>query len=337
MPAVLIAAGMLCGTARDPCRSRVFSKRARGAIMTSFVDLQQQFAKTEFAAIGIDPSRGQVFQPAATLTGDDSVLWSYFDTIPGAPPIFSPAGGGSGGSGETFFQAYSALINSLIAGTNPLDPIKAAKQRLATWGDKPPAWSVGVAGLTRQLHSASTISFDFSSDAVADPAFWGLWGNSQPASGPSVSFASGNVSGQFKFKNALLFAPAPSDWYVSSALSLAHATKTGRPWDPDSPINWQTTFGPNGNMQSFVGGLYVVSGLNIQFTSSAAFSKADQRAISEAGSQGMWPYYLGLSSNAVTKVQFVPQGQMTVSVVSVANVPVVIAASVLSAAQYLGG
>ncbi|MFM0594935.1 hypothetical protein [Paraburkholderia dilworthii] len=301
--------------------------------MTSFVDLQQQFAKTEFAAIGVDPSRGQVFQPAAALTADDSVLWSYLDTIPGAPPIFSSAGGGSG---ETFFQAYSALINSLIAGANPLDPIKAAKQRLTNWGDKPPAWSVGVAGLARQLHSASTISFGFSNNAVADPAFWGLWSNSEPAAGPSVSFASGNVSGQFKFKNALLFAPAPADWYVSSALSLAHATKTGNPWNPDSPINWQTTFGPNGNMQSFVGGLYVVSGLNIQFTSSTAFSKADQRVISEAGSQGMWPYYLGIS-NAITKVQFVPQGQMTVSVMSGANVPIVIAASVLSATQYLGG
>ncbi|PQV49167.1 hypothetical protein [Paraburkholderia sp. BL21I4N1] len=301
--------------------------------MTSFVDLQQQFAQTEFAAIGIDPSRGQVLQPAAALTADDNVLWSYLNTIPGAPPIFQTPGGGSS---ETFFEAYSALINSLIAGTNPLDPIKAAKQRLATWGDKPPTWSVGVAGLARQLHSASTINFGFSNDAVADPAFWGLWSNSAPASGPSVSFASGNVSGQFKFKNALLFAPTPSDWYVSSALSLAHATKTGHPWDPDSPINWQTTFGPNGNMQSFVGGLYVVSGLNIQFTSSAAFSKADQRAISEAGAQGMWPYYLGMSS-AITKVQFVPQGQMTASVISGANVPIVIAASVLSAAQYLGG
>jgi len=301
--------------------------------MTSFVDLQQQFAKAEFAAIGIDSGAGQVFQPTAPLTGDDSVLWSYLDVIPAAPPIFSPAGGASG---ETFFQAYSALINSLIAGTNPLDPIKAAKQHLSTWGDNPATWSVGLAGLIRQLHSASSISFGFSSDAVADPAFWGLWGNSEPASGPSASFAKGNVSGQFKFKNALLFAPTPSDWYVPSALSLAHATKTGHPWNPDSPINWQTTFGPNGNMQAFVGGLYVASGLSIQYTSTTAFSKADQRLISEAVTQGMWPYYLGIS-NAVTKVQFNPQGQMTVTVTSVPNLPVVIAASVLSAKQYLGG
>jgi hypothetical protein len=298
--------------------------------MTSFVDLQQRFIEAEFAALGAADGEGQVLQPASPLPADDNALWSFFNAFPSTPPIYTPVGG------DTFFQAYSALIDSLIPGSNPLDPIKVAKQRLAEWGDQPAAWSVDYAGLVRQLQVAPAIKFPFANDAASSPAFWGLWGNSEPASGPSVLFAAGDVTGQFKFGNALLFAPTPSSWYVSSALSLAYATKTGRPWNPDSPINWQTTFGQSGNMQRFVAGIFIASGLNVQYTSSAKFSKADQHLINESVTQGMWPYYLG-TADASTKVQFNAKGQMTVGVTSRSSPPIVIAASVLSASRYLGG
>ncbi|WP_321838956.1 hypothetical protein [Paraburkholderia bannensis] len=299
--------------------------------MTSFVDLQQAFSRAEFTSIGIDSARGQVLQPAAVLSDEDSDLWSYLDVLPARSPVFAPTGR------ETFFDAYSALINSLIAGTNPLDPIKSAKQRLSAWGTKPAAWSAGTAALGKQLQAAPSVSFDFSNDDVPDPPFWGLWTDSLPASSPSDLFASGDVSGQFKLAHSVFFAPTPSsDWYVSSALSLAYARKSGLPWNPDSPITWETTFGANGNMQRLVGGLCIASGVNLQYSSTAIFSKADQIRIIEAGAQGIWPYYF-CHDDAVTKLRFDHDGKMNVSVACSASKAVVFAASVLTASEYLGG
>lgn len=300
--------------------------------MTSFIELQQRFITTEFGALGIIASTAQVFQPASALPADDATLWSLFNTIPADSTIFSPGGD------ETFFAAYSALIDSLIPGSGSLNPIVVAKKRLKEWGHAAPAWSVGYAGLASQLNVAPSNEFSFASPGGAASPFWGLWGDSAPASGPSAAFAAGDVSGKFAFSNVLTFSPTPSDWYVSSALSLAYAKRHGSPWNPDSSITWESTFGPNGNMQRFVAGLYVVAGLDTQYTSSTKFDDADQQTIQENAADGMWPYYLSSGSSvAVTNIQFDAQGKMKVSLTTRSGQPVVIAALVLPAAQYLGG
>ncbi|RKP43888.1 hypothetical protein [Trinickia fusca] len=300
--------------------------------MTSFVELQQRFITTEFGALGIVASHAQVLQPASALPTDDATLWSLFNTIPSDSTLFSPDGD------ETFFAAYSALIDSLIPGSGLLDPIAVAKRKLEEWGHADPAWSVGYAGLISQLNLAPSNEFPFSNPGGPASPFWGLWGGSAPASGQSVAFAAGDVSGQFAFANVLPFAPTPSDWYVSSALSLAYAKHSGKPWNPDSPITWDSTFGPSGNMQRFVTSLYVVAGLSAQYVSSTKFSKADQQAIQENAADGMWPYYLGPgAAGATTKIQFDAQGKMKVGLTTGSGQPVVIAALVLPAAQYLGG
>ncbi|WP_193102597.1 hypothetical protein [Burkholderia sp. Z1] len=298
--------------------------------MASFAELQGRFITTEFAALGFPQSGWQVLQPASLLrSGDDESLWSYFNTIPADLPIFASSGG------DTFFAAYSALIDSLIAGTGQLDPIAAAKDRLEDWGQKPPAWSVGYARLMKQLAAATSVKFPFSSKAESNTGFWGLWGGSDSISGPSAQFAAGDVSGQFEFKHVLQLSPTPSTWYVSSALSIAHSTTSGDPWNPKSTINWQSTFGPQGNMQRFVAGLLVVSGMSVEYTSSAAFSKVDQQSIQANQAKGMWPYYLSGSAIS-THIHFNSANRMTVQISSDQNVPIVLAASVVSAAQFLG-
>ncbi|WP_175964228.1 hypothetical protein [Burkholderia pyrrocinia] len=299
--------------------------------MTSFVELQNRFVAAEFAALGLTEPGWQVLQPASLLRPEDNEsLWSFLNTIPADSLIYAPSGG------DTFFAAYSALIDSLEAGSNPLDPIAVAKRRLNEWGQRPPAWSIDYMGLVTLLAAAPDFKFQFSSEAEPNAGFWGIWGGSAPASGPSAQFAAGNVSGQFEFKHVLPFSPTPSSWYVSSALSLAHATTSGRPWNPDSSINWQSTFGPQGNMQRFVAGLLVVSGMKLQYTSSATLSKADQQLIQANQAEGMWPYYVnGVATS--THIRFNDLGQMTVEITNEQHTPIVIAASVLTAAQFLGG
>ncbi|MGY4831992.1 hypothetical protein [Burkholderia pyrrocinia] len=299
--------------------------------MTSFVELQGRFVTAEFAALGFAQSGGQVLQPASLLEpGDNESLWSYFNTIPADLPIYAPSGG------DTFFAAYSALIHSLEAGPNPLDPIAIAKRRLDEWGQRPPTWNVDYTGFIRQLAKAPDVKFPFSSEAEPNAGFWGIWGGSEPISGPSAQFAAGDVSGQFEFKHVLLFSPTPANWYVSSALSLAHATTSGSPWKPGSPINWQSTFGPQGNMQHFVAGLLVVSDMDVEYTSSTALSKVDQQLIQDNQTAGMWPYYLNRAATS-TQIRFNNAGQMTVGITSELDAPIVLAASVLTAAQFLGG
>lgn len=229
-----------------------------------------------------------------------------------------------------------ALIDSLVAGANPLDPIRVAKQHLAEWGNAAPAWSVGYAGLTAQLKRAPSNQFSFDSPGGPDSPAWGLWGGSAPASGPSEMFAAGHVSGQFGFDNVLAFSTTPSDWYVSSALSLAYATREGRPWNPESPVNWETTFGPGGNMQRFLTGLFVVADLNARYTSSTKFNRMDQLLIQGNSVKGMWPYYLD-GANALTRIQFDDRGSLTASVTTPPGQPIVIAALVVPVAQFLGG
>lgn len=294
--------------------------------MTSFDDLQARFAAAELAALAHPAPRGRVLQPALPLpTDDDQALWSLFDAIPLGSPIYAA-------SGTRLFTAYATLIDALIAGTNPLDPIAAAKRRLAAWGSKPPDWSIGCAGLLKLLRSAPSAAFPFTSTAVPEPGFWGLWTESPTAGGPSAQFASGDVSADLSFAHALTFAPTPGDWYVSSALALAYATRSGPPWPGGSDVTWDSTFGPDGTMPRFLAALSVVAEIDARSASTAVFSPADQMLIRSNAALGLWPYYLG---GAGTSVGFDGAGRIAIRITSEPKRPVAIAAIVLTAGEYL--
>ena len=296
--------------------------------MTSFDDLQARFVAAELAALGRSAPTGRVLQPALPLPArDDQALWSLFDAIPLDTPLYAA-------SGTEFFTAYSTLIGALVAGTNPLDPIAAAKRRLADWGTKPPAWSVGSAGLAKQLKAAPSLTFPFSSPAGPDTGFWGLWAGSAPALGPSVQFAAGDVSAALSFDHVLNFAPNPGDWYVSSAMSLAYNTRSGAPWPSGSTVTWDSTFGPNGTMPRFLAALTVASGLKARVTSTAAFSAADQALIRLSAAAGLWPYYLDVAG-AETSVRFDASGQIAIATDNRSSAPIVLAATILSAGEFL--
>lgn len=298
--------------------------------MSTFDDLQQAYVSSEMRAIGLQSATARLFQPGVPVPASDADLWALFNAIPTAGGAFYAP------STLAFFSGYSTLINALVPGTNPLDPVKIAQSKLAAWGSKPPTWNQGVEGLSRLLQAAPHLSFSFNNPATPDPGYWGLWGNSSPITGPSDSYAAGAVSVSTAFKHLLSFTPIPGDWYVSTAMSLAYRNKTGAPWNPSSPVTWQTTFGEGGMLQQLLSALVVVSGVDIGATSSTSFTPVEQALISAGLSNGLWPHYL-TGSGINTKASFnATSGQMTTKITSTASTARMLFAVVMPAQQYLG-
>jgi hypothetical protein len=181
----------------------------------------------------------------------------------------------------------------------------------------------------------SDVSKSWSSGA--NSGFFGLWGGSNSSSSQSVQFASSEVTLKARFSHVFPFSPTPGNWYNSSALGLAFSNQTGAPWNPSSPINWQNTFGPNGNMQRFATQLIVASGMYVEVNSSATFSQADQQQIQNGSAAGLWPFYSQSStSGSSTSAGFNAKGNMAVTITSDATTPIVIGANVFGIAQFVG-
>lgn len=216
---------------------------------------------------------------------------------------------------------------------------------------KAPDWSLGYSQLLSELNTAPSKSLqtadvrtnsNVSGSWAASGSSGGflLWGGSSSSSSSSISanFSSQAVAVSISFDHALTFVPVPGGWYDSGAFGLAYSNQTGLPWNAaDTAVNWQKTFGANGNMQRFAGSLVVVSGMKVTATSSYAFSHADQTTINQNSSAGFWPFYSsGSSSTVTTSHSFNQQGHMTITQTSAPGVPIMIGLVVIPVAQYLG-
>lgn len=233
-----------------------------------------------------------------------------------------------------------------------LDPIlnaQGAMQLYTPAGSNSPTWDNGYNDLVAQLAKAPSRSFGVDSSSMnssttntwaqqSTSGFFGLWGGSSSSSSQSSTFAASHVTVNASFGHVLPFLAVPVGWYSSSAMGLAFSHQTGSPWDPNNKtINWQNTFGANGNMQRFAGSLVVVSDMNVKVTSDAKFSTADQTAINNNSGAGMWPFYnSNSSSGGGTTASFDQNGHMTVQITSLPGVPVVIGIIVEPASQFVG-
>jgi hypothetical protein len=232
-----------------------------------------------------------------------------------------------------------------------LDPISNAQMTLMRYkpnGINTPTWDAGFAALAQQLSVAPNRQFRLNSASMnssvtnswssgANDGFFGLWGGSSSASSQSTAFASSNVTVDASFDHVMQFSAVPGDWYNSSAMSLAYANRDGGPWVSPSPLNWNNTFGKNGNLQRFAATLVVASGMRVTVSSSAVFNTQDQTAIHNNSGAGMWPFYsTNSSSGSNTDVKFNNQGNMTVSFSSQPGVPIVIGVIVEPVAEYVG-
>lgn len=232
-----------------------------------------------------------------------------------------------------------------------LDPVSNAQMALMRYkpnGVNPAGWDAGYAEMVKQLAVAPNRQFSLDSASMnssvsnswsggSNDGFFGLWRGSSSSSSQSSTFASGRVSVQASFDHVLQFTATPGDWYNSSAMSLAYANHDGAPWTSASPINWNNTFGTKGNMQRFASTLIIASGIQVQVTSSAVFSKEDQTAISDNKGAGMWPFYSSNSSSSSnTDVRFTEQGNMIVKFSSLSTTPIVIGVIVEPVAEFVG-
>ena len=232
-----------------------------------------------------------------------------------------------------------------------LDPITNAQLGLMNYvpnGANAPDWVPGYDVLVQQLGTAPLRQFSVSSSSMnsnvskswsggSNSGFFGLWGGSSSSSSQSAQFASSDVTVNATFGHVFPFSPTPGNWYNSGALGLAYSTQSGAPWNPSSPINWQNTFGPNGNMQRFATQLIVVSGMYIEVSSSATFSQSDQQQIQSGSGAGLWPFYSqSSSSGSSTSVSFNAAGNMTVTIASDATTPIAIGVNVIGIAQFVG-
>lgn len=235
-----------------------------------------------------------------------------------------------------------------------LDPIATAQNELTLiYTDqnglpKGFNWTLSYDDMVGQLNSSPSRQFTFDSSTMnsnvstawtkgSNAGFFGLWGGSTTSSSISQQFASSRITINASFDNVLVFADTPGLWYNSAAMALAFANKTGNPWSAQSSINWDNTFGNNGNLQRFAANLIIASGMTVTVTSDATYSTLDQQTITSSGHAGFWPFYSGSSGSSSTNTAtFNEQGQMTITTSSVRGVPIVLGVNVLPVSQFVG-
>ncbi len=233
-----------------------------------------------------------------------------------------------------------------------LDPVTAAQLAIMPYSGSPPAnpptWDAGYSDLVQILAAAPSRSFNFNSSTASSnvsntwcngsqSAFFGVWSNSSSSSSQSQTFSSSGVTLNASFQHVTSFTAVPGSWYSSSAMGDAFSNQSGAPWVA-GPVNWKTTFDPaSGNMGRFAASIIVASGMYVQVESAASFSQADQSAISNNSSGGMWPFYSSNSNSGTnTSASFNNNGNMTVIMTSQPGIPIVIGVIVEPVAIYLG-
>jgi hypothetical protein len=253
-----------------------------------------------------------------------------------------------------FYAPDVANIGSSDYAAILLDPIATAQNELTlvyTTDKGLPInfdWQLNYADMVNQLASSPSRSFSFDSSTMdknvssswagsSTSGFFGLWGGSSSTSTLSEQFASSRIKVDASFEHVLVLSNTPGAWYYSSAMGLAFANQTGSPWRDKAPINWNNTFGKDGNMQYFSANVIVASGMSITVTSDAKYSSLDQQTITSSGSSGFWPFYSGDSgSTSTNRVSFTQDDHMTITTSSIPGVPVVLGVNVLPVGEFVG-
>jgi hypothetical protein len=153
--------------------------------------------------------------------------------------------------------------------------------------------------------------------AKADASGWysifGLGGSSQYDS-ISTQFASSKVTVKASFSNLATIVAGPlsqpntvdpilstyTPWYNSSVMGMAYTTQDNTLWAPGVTPNWNSTFGPNGNILRMCTALIVVDGISSSITSGAAFSASQFQQFQAAASGGIWPFLQASGSGGWT-------------------------------------
>ncbi|KAE9635969.1 hypothetical protein [Aeromonas veronii] len=161
-------------------------------------------------------------------------------------------------------------------------------------------------------------------------------GGSSSYSSTTSKFTNSEVTIDATFENV---APVPTfnpgAWYNIAFLTYAYNGDSA--WSASSQITWDSTFGPNGNMQRVIGSLVVVDGIEVTMTSNASYSSEEQTAIKAQAKGGVWPFFSASASGGFNSdVTFDEQGRMTVKTTTKKGNPMILGANVLSIPKALG-
>lgn len=149
--------------------------------------------------------------------------------------------------------------------------------------------------------------------------------------------AQSRITAEVHYDHIITFAAQPGDWYSSGAFGIAYQTDDNTVWVPGATPNWDSTFGPSGNMQRFIGSLIVVDGISLTLHADATYTSEQQEQVHTKAEAGFWPFFAAKASGGYeSKVTFSDSGQMDISATSPKGNPVVIGANVLSAQAVLG-
>jgi len=234
------------------------------------------------------------------------------------------------------------------------DPIALAQQAVldrSGFINGVPNYSATIEDLRDAVTQAPSASFSFdsatqstdTSRSWASSEVGGFWdffegGGSGDWSETQAKAAASHVTVSVAFQHALTFPAEPGGWYSSSTLTSAYATRDNTLWKPAVTPNWNSTFGPNGNMQRFLTELIVIDGINTTMASAAGYSSSEEEEIRTDAEAGVFPFFFAeASGGASSSVSFDDEGTMTVTSTSPAGNPVVLGAIVSPAASLLAG
>lgn len=283
--------------------------------------------------------------------GDSYDAWmTYVKTLSPLPKITDLPG---------VFQSWAAIYapdaaqkgaTDLANGLNdPIFRANMAVQNQQAFLKGVPDFSQTIAGVRTAVMQATGSAFDFdSSTASADTSktwasgevsgFADIFTGSASTSYSHLTskMASSTLTVKGSFDHVLTVAASPGTWYDSGALGSAFHTQDNTLWKHGTP-SWDSTFGPDGNMNWFATSLVVVDGIQATITSGATFSTEDQTDIEAHLKVGLVPFFsLGMSGGYSSSAKFDAQGRMSVTISNPAGNPVVFGANVLGTAAYLG-
>lgn len=322
----------------------------------------QSFADTYGAVVNnLKPQDSPVFRQ---ILGDDAAKWDAYraahsDQLPAGGPLeqftnWAWANLPDPGTAQSAITAFSQSMNGAISTAVTLfntarggtfaytATIKALRDAIGS--------SLGAQFTMDSSKASSDVSRTWASGAVS--ANGGLF--SADASGSyqalAIALASSSVQVSASFKRVTHLTAAPlsqpsslpgllgsKPWYNSAALAMAYSTPDNTVWKSNASPTWDTTFGPNGNLQRMVTEIVVVDGIDISITSAAPVSTNNQQALQAAASGGFWPFFGVSASGGDSKsMQFSDDGKLRAHISLPAGNPQVLGVLTTPIGEVLG-
>jgi hypothetical protein len=219
-------------------------------------------------------------------------------------------------------------------------------------GDEP-SFNVKIKDVIKKMQAGPSVNVSYDS-ASSSSDISHTWANAEVSG--FLGFFSGGASGSFdklsktasssrvtvqaNFTGVTPIPVAAGGWFNSAVLGNAFRSKDDpKVWNPSKNINWDKTFGKDGNMQRMATTLRIASGYSARITSYASYSKDDQQTIQAQADAGVWPFFsASASGGSETKTSIGANGELIVdiSLPQTKQIPFVIGVDVTPMGAVLG-